>query len=222
MSIIVSEHGNYCARIETFPFALNPREQREHLGKIVYVSSHYVLGDERLSPESIKALTRRCDIVYLPVYVLIHSTVCLATRPFSCPWDSGQSGIIYAEKEALRKLFGVKRLTQQLIRKVQKILESEIQEFSSYLSGDVWEYHLFRIPNDIDPEDVGDDMCEAWEPVGSLYDLYGYAYAKDEAVSALAALEAKIAYRPTQLVLPGISTNQRGQILPYGRQHASA
>lgn len=219
MSIIISAHGNFCARIEQFPFALNPREEWEHMGKIAYVSSHYTLGDERLSAGAIKALTCRRDIVYLPVYVLIHSGTCLSTTPFSCPWDSWQSGIIYVEKEALRKAYEVKRLTQKHIREAQKILESEVEEFSAYLSGDVWEYQLFRVPDDADPEDA---TCEAWEPIDSLCGLYGYDYAEKEAISALASLEASLAAQPTQLTLPGLPTNPRGHVLPYGGSHAAA
>lgn len=192
------------------------------MGKIVYVSSRYVFGDERLSSEEVKALTRRQDIVYLPVYALVHSGTRLSTTSFSCPWDSGQVGIIYVEKVTLRKEWGVTRLTQKHIREAQMMLESEVAEFSAYLSGDVWEYQLFRIPDDVDPEDVEDGMCEAWKPIDSLCGLYGYDYAEKEAVSALAELEASLAAQPAQLALPGLPTNARGHVLPYGGSHAAA
>lgn len=221
MSVVFSERGNFCARIEQFPFALNPREEWEHMGRIAYISSRYVLGDERLSSEEIKALIRRRDIVYLPVYALIHSGTCLSTTPFSCPWDSGQSGIIYVEKAVLRKEWGIKRLTQKHIREAQKMLESEVEEFSAYLSGDVWEYQLFRVPDDVDPEDVEDATCEAWEPIDSLCGLYGYDYAEKEVAAALTSLEASLAAQPAQLTLPGLPTNPRGHVLPYRGSHAA-
>ena len=88
------------------------------MGRIVYASPRYYLGDDCISPDEIRALTKRSDIVYLPVYALVHSATWLATKPFSCQWDSWQSGIIYVEKEALRKEWNVKRLTQKHIREV--------------------------------------------------------------------------------------------------------
>lgn len=222
MSIITSERGNFCARIIQDTYAENPRDIYYHMGRIVYASSRYYLGDDCISPDEIRALTKRSDIVYLPVYALVHTGTWLSTKPFSCQWDSWQSGIIYVEKEALRKEYGVKRLTQKHIRDAQKMLESEVKEFSSYLSGGVWEYLLFRVPDDVGTEDVEDATCEVWELIDSLCGLYGYDYAEKEAVSALAALEASLAAQPAQLTLPGLPTNQRGHVLPYGGSHAAA
>ena len=222
MNIIISERGNFCARIIQDEYAENPRDVYYHMGRIVHASSRYYLGDDCISPDEIRALTKRSDIVYLPVYALVHSGTWLSTTPFSCHWDSWQSGIIYVEKEALRKEWNVKRLTQKHIREAQKMLESEVEEFSAYLSGDVWEYQLFRVPDDIDLEDVEDATCEAWEPIDSLCGLYGYNYAEKEAAAALASLEASLAAQPAQLTLPGLPTNQRGHVLPYGGSHAAA
>lgn len=78
----------------------------------------------------------------LPVYVFDHSGVVLSTRPFSCPWDSGQLGYIYVRKdEALAKM-GKKKWTKKVQQQVESILEAEIAEFSQYVSGDVWCFQI--------------------------------------------------------------------------------
>ena len=222
MNIIVSERGNFFVCFIQDEYAENPRDIFYHMGRIVYASPRYYLGDDCISPDEITALAKRNDIVYLPVYALVHTGTWLSTTPFYCQWDSWQSGIIYVEKETLRKEWGIKRLTQKHIREAQKILESEVEEFSAYLSGDVWEYQLFRVPDDIDHEDVEDATCEAWEPIDSLCGLYGYGYAEKEAAAALASLGASLAAQPEQLTLPGLPTTQRGRVLPYGGSHAAA
>lgn len=222
MNIIVSSRGNFCARLLPDEDAENPRDFYYHMGRIVSAPSPYLLGDEELAPEEIKAIVRRRDVIYLPVYALVHSGTWLSTTAFNQPWDSWQSGIIYVEKATLRKEWGVKRLTQAHIREAQKMLESEAAEFSAYLSGDVWRLQIFRVPDDVDPEDVEDGACATWEVATSDYGLYGYDVAEKAAVSALAALESELAKRPAQLTLPGLPTSARGRVLPYGGSHAAA
>lgn len=52
-------------------------------------------------------------------------------------------------------------------------------------------------------------------------DVY-YHMGRKEAAAALASLEASLAAQPAQLTLPGLPTNQRGHVLPYGGSHAAA
>lgn len=222
MNIVISERGNFCARFLQDEFAENPRDLYPHMGRILSTPTLYTLADDYRSPEEITALCRRHDIVCLPVYALVHSGTWLSTTPFHQPWDSWQSGIIYVEKEALRKEWNVTRLTQKHIREAQKLLEREVAEFSAYLSGDVWGYQIFRIPDDVAPEDVEDAACEAWELVDSRCGFYGFDDSQRAAASALSALEAKLARQPVQLTLPGLPTDQRGRVLPYGGSHAAA
>lgn len=44
--------------------------------------------------------------VILPLYLYDHSGITISTGPFSCPWDSGQVGWIYAPKDTFRKATG--------------------------------------------------------------------------------------------------------------------
>jgi hypothetical protein len=63
-----------------------------------------------------------------------HRAVAVSTKPFSCPWDSGQIGFIFVSKEKLRKEYGVKRITASLVAKAVRILEAEVQEYNQYLN----------------------------------------------------------------------------------------
>ena len=48
------------------------------------------------------------DIVfYLPLYLYDHSGITMNTGGFSCSWDSGQMGWIYATKEDIQKEYGL-------------------------------------------------------------------------------------------------------------------
>ena len=52
-------------------------------------------------------LVRATDqYVILPLYLYDHSGITISTRPFSCPWDSGQVGWIYASKDTFREMTG--------------------------------------------------------------------------------------------------------------------
>lgn len=48
----------------------------------------------------------RKKFIILPLYLYDHGGITISTRPFSCPWDSGQVGYIYASKDKFRKETG--------------------------------------------------------------------------------------------------------------------
>jgi len=65
----------------------------------------------------------------LPVYRYSHSGDDYSTAPFSCPWDSGQVGWIYAEASARTE-------TPDL----EACLRGEVETFAQWARGDVWGY----------------------------------------------------------------------------------
>lgn len=71
------------------------------------------------------------NVYYLPLFVYIHSGVSLSTTRFSCGWDSGNSGYIYALKKNWQG--GDDPLKQ---------LEDEIKTFDDYMQGNVWDYEI--------------------------------------------------------------------------------
>jgi len=145
----------------------NPRTDYDHLATILYMegSRHY-LGDKTATREEIKAITERDDVIWLPVYAYIHSGVTINTTGFSCPWDSGQCGIIYVERETVRKEWGKKRISPKMYQKMIELLKSEVEEFDQFLTGDVWGYVV---------EDSDGEQLE------SCWGFYGAEYCIEEA-----------------------------------------
>ena len=117
----------------------SPREN-DNLGTILYTSTKYNLGDRRVNREEIEMIVKNDQFISLPVYAYIHSGTVLNTTGFSCPWDSGQCGIIYVSKEAIRKEWKVKKISAKLRAKVIENLRGEIDEFSKFLGGEVYGY----------------------------------------------------------------------------------
>lgn len=111
-------------------------------GTIYYSSYRYILGDQQVSKDRIEEIIKDEDMVYLPVYAYIHSGVALNTTGFSCPWDSGMSGIIAVSKDDIRKEFNVKRITKSVMDKVNNLLKCEVDTFSKYLNGEVYGFEV--------------------------------------------------------------------------------
>jgi hypothetical protein len=138
----------------------SPREW-DNLGTITYnPRSRHVFGDKGMEGEEVDAIiNNEHDYIALPVYAYVHSGVVLNTTGFSCPWDSGQSGIIYVSREKIRKEWGVKRISPKLKALVEKNLVGEIETFSKYLAGEVYGFT------------VADKEGDIIESCGGFYDL---------------------------------------------------
>ena len=106
-----------------------------------------------LSPSDIEVnelydLVRATDqYVILPLYLYDHSGITISTRPFSCPWDSGQVGWIYAPKDTFRKATGYSEedITEVMSNRAEGILEDEVREYDVYLRGEVYGYELYEL-----------------------------------------------------------------------------
>lgn len=104
-------------------------------------------------------------IVILDLYLYDHSGLTMSTSPFSCPWDSGQVGFIYATKEDIRKEYNVRRISAKTLKKAISVLESEVKMYSQFLQGDVWGYLVEK----------GDEF------VDGCWGFYGHDYCLSEA-----------------------------------------
>jgi len=92
----------------------------------------------------------------VPIYMYDHSGISLSTGPFSCRWDSGQVGWAVLSPEAAKNYPDPK-----------KAIESEVETYSQYVSGDVWGFVL--------EEAKTCDTCghTEWEEVDSCWGFYG-------------------------------------------------
>jgi hypothetical protein len=136
----------------------SPRDW-DTLGTLVCWHRRYRLGDalpealrsscsHHSDPDSLErfqawAHQQRRTLLILPVYLYDHSGLALATRPFSCTWDSGQVGWIFASHAHIRAAFGVRRLTAAILARATASLRAEVETYSRSLDGDVYGYRLF-------------------------------------------------------------------------------
>jgi len=123
-------------------FPMNPREW-DNFGTMVCFHKRYDLGDKDNgfgSPEDLFIHLKKQKSFYLNLYLYDHSGITIKTSPFSCPWDSGQVGIIFIDPEKARKEFRIKRINKKIKAKVFSLMEAEVKEYDSYLSGQYYGY----------------------------------------------------------------------------------
>lgn len=149
--IAMYENDYYRLRIVIDEVPEDPRRW-DNLGTMVCWHRWYALGDER--PERIDEYSSwdewfegevgdPDDYVVLPLYLYDHGGITMNTRGFSCPWDSGQVGLIYCSKDRFRKetgytedeLFGEEDRAAEMLR-------NEVEIYDQYLRGDVYGYIL--------------------------------------------------------------------------------
>jgi hypothetical protein len=128
---------------------LDPRKDFDHLGKMFCFHKRRNLGDKHSIDfndftgwdEMEKHIRSDLDgAVVLPLYLFDHSGLNMSTSPFGCLWDSGQVGFIYATRSDILKEWKVSRLSKKVLAKAAAVLESEVQVYTQYLSGDVYGY----------------------------------------------------------------------------------
>ncbi len=114
------------------------------------------------------------NVIFLPLTLYDHSGLSMRTGLSGWRWDSGQVGYIYVTKKKLEKEFGWKKLTKKRIKKVEQILEKEVEIYSYYLEGAVYGYVI----EDEDGNEIDDGSCWGffgydWEENGLLRDARG-------------------------------------------------
>lgn len=119
---------------------MNPREG-DNLGTMVCYHRRYALGDQTGLP-MVKAnlIESTCEVdgtaaLVLPIYMYDHSGITISTKPFSCPFDSGKIGIIYATYNQIRKEYGKKRISNKILDLARQRLVAEVAEYDRYLQG---------------------------------------------------------------------------------------
>jgi hypothetical protein len=118
----------------------------DNLGTIVTTRLRdYSIGDEEIDEylEDIeKIIIDRGAAVTLPLYMYAHSGVAISTSPFGCRWDSGQIGFIYMDRNKILSEFNWKRLSKKRVKRIIEILDSEVDIYNTYISGEVYGYTI--------------------------------------------------------------------------------
>lgn len=110
--------------------------------------------------ELLQLLEKSGSFAVLPLYLYDHSGITMNTDGFSCPWDSGQVGWIYADEKSIKDRFG--KVTPETIEKAKGVLKCEVEDYDFYLTGQCYGFQLFE-------GEVETDSC--WGFLGEIRDL---------------------------------------------------
>lgn len=146
-------------------YSESPREW-DNVGKMICFHNRYTLGDKHnySSPDDLMDFLNdnKNEIVYLPIYAYEHGNITISTKPYSCQWDSGQVGVIYAYRDELKKR-GYKTDDE-----IEYVLNQEVKTFDDYCRGECYGFTLY------------DDSGEVLESVGGF--LGDIEYCKNESI----------------------------------------
>jgi hypothetical protein len=123
----------------------------------------------------------RKEYIFLPVYKYEHSGVIYRTTPFSCKWDSGIAGFIFASKEKVREEFGYVNISKKLRKEVERHLEEEVRVFSEAVGGSVYAYEIL----DPDGESVLDGDYDSPYFYGCDHDESGLIEAAESEINLI-------------------------------------
>jgi hypothetical protein len=180
-----TNYKNHTIEIEQDEYSMNPRIDCDNLGTMICFHNRYDLGDRKhgynknnysnwkdLKTDIVK---KEKPAIVLPLYLYDHSGITISTKPFSCPWDSGQIGFIFISKEKALSEYGGKIVTKKLKEKLEKYLISEVKVYDKYLTGEVYRFTIF------DNEGKQIDSC------GSYFESEDYV--RQEAENIVDSLE---------------------------------
>ena len=148
-----TDYKGYEILIEQDEHPINPRMENFNLGQMICHHKRYFLGDKhnKSTDEVCDMLAgKQKDIVVLPLYLYDHSGITMNTTGFSCPWDSGMVGCIFADYVNIRSWYGVKKITKKLIEKVKLHLLQEVKCYDDYISGNIYTYTILKDNEEMD------------------------------------------------------------------------
>ncbi|CAB4144246.1 hypothetical protein UFOVP453_27 [uncultured Caudovirales phage] len=167
--------------------AINPRYD-DNLGKMIAFHSRYTIGDEHNeTPESLNVIIERTDVVSLPIYAYIHGGVTISNMPYSCRFDSGQIGYIYATHDDIMKWYGVKELTPNLIDCVRDKFIDEIHDYDYFMNGTFYRIVVNKKNYDAERNEIEMNFVHACGGFTEIRDAIdeAIAYVDDETATAI-------------------------------------
>lgn len=78
------------------------------------------------------------NYVILDLYLYDHSGQSISTSPYSCIWDSGHAGYVYADFDKIKKWFKVDEITEEIKQRAIEVIEGEIKELDRWVRGDTY------------------------------------------------------------------------------------
>ena len=165
---------------------LSPRDD-DNVGTMVCWHRRYKLGDEQPKGSSREWLLRLADqlvggfgtdvddvsdehitrviekhiCVKLPLYLYDHSGITMNTTGFSCKWDSGQVGWIYATWEKARHEWSGS--DEEIRAQAVECLLSEVKVYDQYISNEAYGFVIEQYDADTDE----------WNETEACWGFYG-------------------------------------------------
>lgn len=153
----------------------HPESPREWgtFGTMVCWHDRYTLGDEqpKQDPSDYMEDLPRGSVI-LPLFLYDHGGITMSTGGFSCPWDSGQVGFIFATPDDIRSEYG--ELNEETKTKAKEVLEGEVKVYDQWLRGQVWGYEVWKHCESCKQEEEVTDSC--WGFFGEDLDETGIEY----------------------------------------------
>ena len=157
-------------KISTEKYPSNPRVEEDNLSLMVCDHRRYALGDKHakailceklgysdhdLSLRDLVEKAKKRGIVFYstPIYLYDHGGLTVDTKPFGCPFDSGQLGEVIVLNDVVKETFGIKRITkkkkEELLKVIERNVDSEVKTYANYLQGDVYCYTILDDDNEV-------------------------------------------------------------------------
>ena len=130
--------------------------------------------------EAIKAKVHKAHVI-LPLYLYDHSGITIRTTPFSCPWDSGQVGIVYADRAKVIKEFKYDKLRKGARKKAEDLMAGEVQTYNHYLTNTCYGYDIHKGDHTNSDCDDGLDNFDALDSCGGYLGDYTDSGIQDQA-----------------------------------------
>lgn len=153
------------------------RETEEQLAKICrkYGKSDEEI-DEMTFAEEVQFILNQEDVCGFPLWLYDHSGISMSTTRQSA-WDSSFVGLIFVEKDSYLAQMGLKEDIYWKVR-AEKTLESEIEIYSDFLEGNVYQWTLYEptiiITQSMDGKELSrkiDEEGEMVDGIGGYYNL---------------------------------------------------
>ncbi len=134
----------------------NPIKEWDMFGKFICWHRRYDLGNckDFATPQEVRAYAKQTGSLLFPLYMYDHSGIRLSLDNSYCPfndrWDAGQLGYVLVDRQEALEKMGKKRMTEKLRKRIIEIVQTEVDTYNQYLSGDVYGYIISKDSEQID------------------------------------------------------------------------
>ena len=130
--------------------------------------------DEMTFAEEVQFILGQDDVCGLPLWLYDHSGISISTGRV-CPWDSSFVGLIFVEKDFYLAQMCLKDETDWKV-KAKKTLEGEVETYSDFLEGNIYQWTLYEptvvIRQSMDGKELSREIDEEGEMVDSMGGFY--------------------------------------------------